>query len=77
MEYTSYECVLTDCFEYRFHLKSSFEEPFPDDAQIDCTDNEEIKNLDRFDNSDQIRNIKPIHVGTFVEIDDDILPNLE
>ena len=72
MEYISYECVLTDCFEYRFHLKSSFEEPFPDDAQIDCTDNEEIKNLDQFDNSDQIRNIKPIHVGTFVEIDDDI-----
>ena len=72
MEYTSYECTLTDCFEYRFYLKNSFEESFPNDAQIDCTDNEEIKNIDQFDNSDQIRNIKPIHVGTFVEIIDDI-----
>lgn len=72
MEYTSYDCVLTDCFEYRFHLKSSFEEPFPDDAQIDCTDNEEIKNLDRFENSEQIRDIKPIHVGSFVEINADV-----
>lgn len=72
MEYTSYDCVLTDCFEYRFHLKSSFEEPFPDDAQIDCTDNEEIRNLDRFENSDQIRGIKQIHVGSFVEIDNDV-----
>ncbi len=71
MEYTSYECTLTDCFEYRFKLKSSFEEPFPEDSQIDCTDNDDIKDLDRFENAGQIRGLNSIHVGTFVEIEDD------
>ncbi|SHK77684.1 AAA domain-containing protein [Anaerocolumna jejuensis DSM 15929] len=71
MEYTSYECTLTDCFEYRFHLKSSFEEPFPDEAQIDSTDNDDIKKLDQFENADQIKKLNSIHVGTFVEIEND------
>ncbi|WP_285829607.1 ATP-binding protein [Bacteroides acidifaciens] len=71
MEYTSYECMLTDCFEYRFKLKSSFEEPFPEDSQIDCTDSDDIKELDRFENADQIRGLNSIHVGTFVEIEGD------
>lgn len=71
IEYDGYECELTDSFEYRFHLVNRLEDPFPEGSQVDCTDNNNIKNLNQLQNAEEIRSLDPISIGIFSEIVDD------
>jgi len=67
--YLSYTCELTDAFEYCFTLVGDNFEGFPDDTQIDCTADEDIKKLDQFKNAKQVQSLKAASVGTFLRIE--------
>lgn len=69
IEYESYKCKMTDVYEYTFQLKSNYEEPFPENAHIDCTENKEIRDLEQLEDLEDIQKLNSIHIGTFVEMD--------
>lgn len=70
ISYKGYKCELTDAFEYCFSLTSGDVDFFPEGTQVDCTDDENIVNLEKFTEADQMNKLRSISVGTFDRIED-------
>ena len=68
--YTSCTHKLTDAFEYCFEVSVDDADIFPDGAVIDCTDDDEILNIDKFQQADQFKQIHSVAVGVFDRIED-------
>ena len=68
--YTSCTHKLTDAFEYCFEVSVNDADIFPDGAVIDCTDDDEILNIDKFRQADEFKQIHSVAVGVFDRIED-------
>ena len=68
--YTSCTHKLTDAFEYCFDVSLNDADIFPDGAVIDCTDDDEILNIDKFQEADKFKQIHSVAVGVFDRIED-------
>ena len=69
-EYTSYTFEEREDYIYKFRLKNNnWEDLFGEDSQIDCTDNEEILKIDTWEKLGEMQDIRPIHVGQVVKVE--------
>lgn len=69
IKYRRYSCELTDAFEYCFDLYDSVEDVFSEGVQIDCTEDKEILNINKFTKIDQFKQIHSVSIGTFDRVD--------
>ena len=68
-KYKSYTCRLKESFEYCFELSGGGFDYFPEGQQIDCTDDDNILNLEKFANSEQMKKLHSVTVGVFDRIE--------
>lgn len=68
--YKGVTCELTDAFEYCFDISVSDVDIFPEGTQIDCTDDDNIINIDKFTDSEQLNKLHSVSVGVFDRIED-------
>lgn len=69
LKYKSCTCHLNESFEYCFELADGSYDYYPEGQQIDCTDDDNILNLERFTTSEQMKNLHSVTVGTFDRIE--------
>ncbi len=69
LKYSEFTCVLTDAFEYCFTLEGGNFEAFPEGAQIDCTEKENILEIDAFTRANQFDDLRSISIGVFDRIE--------
>ena len=69
LKYKSCTCHLKESFEYCFELAGGSFDYYPEGQQIDCTDDDNILNLERFTTSEQMKNLHSVTVGTFDRIE--------
>lgn len=68
-QYSSYEVEIQDAFVYKFKLVDCDLENFiGEDVQIDCTDDEAILKVDKWEDLSEMKEFKKITIGKFSKI---------
>ncbi|MBS4024148.1 MAG: AAA family ATPase [Clostridia bacterium] len=73
-EYTSYEIDVKDAFIYKFIIKeNALENCAANDIYIDCTDDEEILKIEKWEDLHEIKDFKPYSIGKISKIKNNVM----
>ncbi|NLG03117.1 MAG: AAA family ATPase, partial [Clostridia bacterium] len=73
LEYSSYNCELTDVFEYSFEVDETKGLVFPEGSIIACTEDDDVLDMDSFKDEQRYQQLHAVTIGTFKRIVGNIL----